>query len=53
MACRDVRTDTRDITVNERYQFVAAFETGIVEGKKVADIAEEWVVGKNVYARSN
>ncbi len=47
-----VRTDTRDLTVDEHYQFVAAFKKGVAAGKKVADVAEDWVVGKNVYARS-
>jgi len=44
------RTDKRDLTVDERYQFVAAVERGIAEGRKKADVAKEWGVGINMYA---
>ena len=46
-----VRTDKRDLTVDERYQFVAAVEKGIAEGRKIADVTKEWGVGINMYAR--
>ena len=45
------RTDKRDLTVDERYQFVAAVERGIAEGRKKADVAKEWGVNINMYAR--
>ena len=46
-----VRTNKRDLTVDERYQFIAAVEKGIAEGRKVANVAEEWGVSKNQYVR--
>ena len=46
-----VRTDKRDLTVDERYQFIAAVEKGIAEGRKKADVAKEWGVCINMYAR--
>ena len=46
-----VRTDKRDLTVDERYQLVAAVKDGKAAGKKVADVLKELRVGKNQYAR--
>ena len=46
-----VRTNKRDLTVDERYQFIAAVEKGVAEGRKKADVAEEWGVSKNQYVR--
>ena len=46
-----VRTDKRDLTVDERYQLVAAVKDGKAAGKKVADVLKEFGVGKNQYAR--
>ena len=36
-----VRTDRNVLTVDERYQFVAAVESGIAEGRKIADVTRE------------
>ena len=46
-----VRTDKRDLTVDERYQLVAAVKDGKAAGKKIADVLKEFGVGKNQYAR--
>jgi len=43
------RTTKRDLTTDERYQYVAAVEAGKHEGKNVTEVSLEWGVGKNLY----
>ena len=44
-----VRTDKRDLSVDERYHVVAAVKDGKAAGKKVADVLKELGVRKNQY----
>ena len=44
------RTDKRNLTLDEHYQFVAAVEKRTAEGRKVADVADDLRIGTDMYA---
>ena len=45
------RDDLRDLTAQERLMFVHAVDNAKLQGRTMMEVASEWVLGKNAYAR--